>query len=60
MVARNHSGEPVADMSSCRNGHIGPELAEAIGIKEALSWVKEKILQPAVTRTDCLSIVQPN
>ncbi|XP_074356412.1 uncharacterized protein LOC141696125 [Apium graveolens] len=58
MVARDHYGGLVAAKSSCRGGYMTPELAEAIGIKEALSWVKDTMEQPASIETDCLTIVQ--
>lgn len=58
MVARDHTGELLVATASCKHGQINPELAEAIGIKEALSWVKNKIEQPVTIETDCLTVVQ--
>ncbi|KAL8116031.1 hypothetical protein AgCh_022498 [Apium graveolens] len=42
MVARNHKGTLLEAKSSCKNGRIHPELAESIGIREALSWIKDQ------------------
>lgn len=58
MVAHDHRGELVTATSSCRKGHIAPELAEAIRIKEVLSWVKNMIIESAIVETDYLSVVQ--
>lgn len=58
MVARDHTGDLLVATVSCKHGQITPELAEAIGIKEALRWVKNKIRQPVVVETDCLTVVQ--
>lgn len=58
MLARDHDRVLVEANSSCRHGCIVPELAEAIGIREALSWVKGRFTQPVVVETDFLSIVQ--
>ncbi|KAL1833637.1 hypothetical protein ACET3Z_003288 [Daucus carota] len=57
-VVRDHNGELVEAMSSCRQGTISPEAAEAMGIREALSWVKQKQKQDGVVETDCLVVVQ--
>lgn len=45
-------------ISSCRSGSLNAEIAEAIGIREALSWVKSKNWPAAVLETDCLNVVQ--
>lgn len=36
-VARDHRGEVVDARSKCSLGRVAPEIAEAIGIREALS-----------------------
>lgn len=38
-AARNHKGELVEARFSCKEGSISPECAEAMGIREALSWI---------------------
>lgn len=58
MLARNHEGMLMEAVSKGRFGSIAPEMAEAIGIREALSWVKGKFSQPVVVESDCLSIIQ--
>lgn len=58
IVARDHEGAMMEAMSSCRPGSLNPETAEAIGIREALSWVKSKNWPATVVETDCLSVVQ--
>ena len=47
-AARNHRGKVMEARSRCCLGNITPENAEAIGVKEALSWIKEQ-----VTRQKC-------
>ncbi|KAL8133670.1 hypothetical protein AgCh_008927 [Apium graveolens] len=58
MVARDHSGSMLGALSSCRQGSINPELAEAIGIREALSWVKSKDWPTVIIESDCLGAIQ--
>lgn len=58
MVARHHAGELITAISSCRQGNISPELAEALSIKEGPSWIKENSTQPTVVETDFLAIIQ--
>lgn len=40
MLARDHTGEMIEAISSCRQENIDPEMAmaEAIDTREALSW----------------------
>ncbi|XP_074337663.1 uncharacterized protein LOC141674859 [Apium graveolens] len=57
-VVRDHNGELVEAMSRCHQGTISPEAAEAMGIREALSWVKQKQKQDVVIETDYLVVVQ--
>lgn len=58
MVARDHTGTLVAAQSSCKQGVLNPDLAETIGIREALSWVKSKDWQLVDVETDCIGAVQ--
>lgn len=44
--------------SKCKSGTIAPELAEAIGVKEVLSWIKERQWPSVLIETDCLLVVQ--
>lgn len=54
MVARDHTGTMLEAQSSCKQGILNPDLAEAIGIREALSWVKSKDWQMVEVETDCI------
>lgn len=58
MVARNHEGTLLEAKSSCKTGSIHPELAESIGIREALSWIKTKDWQEVIVESDCLGAIQ--
>ncbi|XP_060964189.1 uncharacterized protein LOC133033466 [Cannabis sativa] len=57
-VARDANGHFVEAITRCRAGIVTPELAEAMGVREALSWIKQRDWQEAVVETDCLSVVQ--
>lgn len=39
-LARDHNGQFVEAISSCRDGILSPELAEAVGVREAIGWIK--------------------
>lgn len=58
MIARDHSGELVEAATYCRPGSLDPKMAEALGIKEALSWVKKKDCSGLVIESDCLTLIQ--
>ncbi|XP_074323135.1 uncharacterized protein LOC141660074 [Apium graveolens] len=57
-VVRDHNGELVEAMSKCSRGLVNPEAVEAMGIREALSWVKQKQQHDVIVETDCLVMVQ--
>ncbi|XP_030494821.2 uncharacterized protein LOC115710603 [Cannabis sativa] len=57
-VARDARGLLIHGHTKLFNVQATPELAEAVGIREALSWIKSSGLQQVVLETDCLSIVQ--
>lgn len=57
MLAHDHHGELLEAYASCRQGNMDPVIAEAIGIREALSWVKGKEWSEVVMETDCLTVV---
>ncbi|KAL8106674.1 hypothetical protein AgCh_023430 [Apium graveolens] len=42
MVVRDHYGNLVEAKSRCYQGLVSPDLAEAMGIREAQSWVKKE------------------
>lgn len=58
MVARNHSGELVSARSICFNSATSPEMAEAVAMKEALSWIKKEKWTTVTIESDCLVVVQ--
>ncbi|XP_074374501.1 uncharacterized protein LOC141714903 [Apium graveolens] len=57
-VARDHHGQLIEARSRCLQGTIAPEIAEAIEMKEALSWIKEMQYSNAEVETDSLQVVQ--
>lgn len=57
-VARNGSGDLVEAISVCRAGSLDPETVEALGVREALSWIKQKLWKKVIIETDCLAVVQ--
>lgn len=57
-VARDHTESVLEAITSCREGAVTPELAEALGVREALSWLKRKQLHAVVVKTDSLMVVQ--
>lgn len=58
MLARDHDRKLIEASTSCRQGLVALELAEAIGVREALSWVKKKGWPEVTMETDCLVVVQ--
>ncbi|KAM6568954.1 hypothetical protein CsatB_016939 [Cannabis sativa] len=57
-IARNHHGHLLEARSVSRWGCVLPEIAEVIGIKEALSWIKTRGWDRVVVETDALVVVQ--
>lgn len=57
-IVRNHEGALVEAQSRCCPGNAKPEIAEALGIREALSWLKEHDHSDVDVETDCLVPVQ--
>ena len=51
MIVRNHAGDLVESKASCRQGTVNPEMAELMGIREALSWLKDKDYAGAIVET---------
>uniref|UniRef100_A0A803PMN5 RNase H type-1 domain-containing protein n=1 Tax=Cannabis sativa TaxID=3483 RepID=A0A803PMN5_CANSA len=58
LVVRNGSGLLIEGRTELFNGQVEPVLAEAIGIREALSWIKDSRWQDVYVETDCLNVVQ--
>lgn len=57
-VAGDAAGEFIEAKSCCREGSPAPELAEAMGVREALSWIKKKGWNRAIIESDCITLVQ--
>lgn len=58
LVARDSDGTLVQAVSKRHTGVISPEKAEALAIKEALSWIDRMNWHQVVVESDCLVIVQ--
>ncbi|XP_074351310.1 uncharacterized protein LOC141690404 [Apium graveolens] len=58
VVARDHEGGLIEAISRCEGGQLASKVVEALGIKEALSWIKRKSWMEVVVETDCLVCVQ--
>ncbi|KAM6544052.1 hypothetical protein CsatB_008499 [Cannabis sativa] len=57
-VARDSNGSLLEAIFESRLGVVKPEIAETIGIKEALSWIERKQWPNVVIETDALVVVQ--
>ncbi|XP_030477862.2 uncharacterized protein LOC115694899 [Cannabis sativa] len=57
-VARTHTGTLLEAKAKCVRGVVSPEVAEAIGIHEALSWIKDKKWSRVEVELDCLVAIQ--
>lgn len=57
-VIRDHQGSLIEAISKCVLGRVSPEFAEALGIREALTWIKDKQYITALLETDYLQVVQ--
>ncbi|XP_060969468.1 uncharacterized protein LOC133036755 [Cannabis sativa] len=57
-VARDSHGRLLEAISGSRWGCVSAEIAEVIGIKEALSWIKRKGWDAVVLESDALVVVQ--
>ncbi|KAM6596503.1 hypothetical protein CsatA_007027 [Cannabis sativa] len=58
MVARDDKGLLLEGGSLLKRGVIQPFVAEALGFKEALSWIKEKGWIGVHVESDCLMVIQ--
>uniref|UniRef100_A0A803NT92 RNase H type-1 domain-containing protein n=1 Tax=Cannabis sativa TaxID=3483 RepID=A0A803NT92_CANSA len=57
-VVRNSDGDLVSVFAGIKDGSVAPELAESIGIREALSWLKDNAYTRAIIETDSLVCVE--
>ncbi|KAL8116087.1 hypothetical protein AgCh_022542 [Apium graveolens] len=58
MLSRDDEWEVIQGRSSLFEGNVRPEFAEAIAVKEALSWVKSKDWRKIEIESDCLAVIQ--
>lgn len=58
MLARDDKGEVICGKSDLFQGSVRPEFAEAIAVKEALSWSQLNKWKEVVLESDCLAVVQ--
>lgn len=56
-VVRDHTGSLIEARSRCLRGIPNPYLAEALGIREALSWIKNEDQHDVIIKSDCLKNV---
>uniref|UniRef100_A0A803Q7F0 Potassium channel domain-containing protein n=1 Tax=Cannabis sativa TaxID=3483 RepID=A0A803Q7F0_CANSA len=57
-VVRNSHGALISVFAGCYNGKVTAELAEIMGIKEALSWLKRNSNTQAIIESDSLVCVE--
>lgn len=57
-MVQDSRGMTLEAITSCREGRVSPATTEAIGVKEALSWIKRKSWQSVVVETDSLMVMQ--
>lgn len=57
-IIRDHNSHFVAAISGLKEGIVRAEIAEAIALKEVLSWIKEANLIVQQVETDSLVLVQ--
>ena len=58
VVARDHNGNFIEAKAAGFAGSITTEMAEVLGFKEALSWVKAKQWRKVILETDCIRVIQ--
>ncbi|XP_060961946.1 uncharacterized protein LOC133032114 [Cannabis sativa] len=58
LIARTAAGVVLQAKSLLKEGVLKPHVVEAIGIKEALSWIKDKRWTNVVVESDCLRVIK--
>ncbi|XP_060973872.1 uncharacterized protein LOC133039089 [Cannabis sativa] len=58
MVARDSNGFLIEGRTTFLTGQVEPKVAEAMGVREALSWIKDHQWQSTSLETVCLLVVQ--
>lgn len=57
-VVRDSAGQLIEARTKSWSGHVSAEMAEIMGIREALSWIKQSELSNVILESDCLPMVQ--
>lgn len=57
-IARDNAGSVIEAISCCRAGLLAVGMAEALGVCEALSWIKQKDWRDVIVESDNLTMVQ--
>uniref|UniRef100_A0A803PDL7 Reverse transcriptase domain-containing protein n=1 Tax=Cannabis sativa TaxID=3483 RepID=A0A803PDL7_CANSA len=57
MVARTASGSVIEALQIRKIGNWSPLLVEVMGLKEALSWIKQKDWHSVIVESDCLTLI---
>lgn len=57
-MIRDQHGHLVEARARCKFGRPAPEVAEVLGIKEALSWLNTSAFQNVEIQSDCLVAIQ--
>lgn len=58
MIACDHKGELILARSLFKHEYATPVFAEAMAMREALSWIKSNSWNQVIIETDCLVVVQ--
>ena len=58
LIARDHHGHLLLARTRSFPAVINPSLAEAMAVKEALSWAKEMRGRSVTVESDCLVVIQ--
>ncbi|KAL8097722.1 hypothetical protein AgCh_030733 [Apium graveolens] len=58
MVARDSKGALIISRSASFKEHVRAEYVEAVAIREALSWIKERNCPEVIVESDCLVVTQ--
>ncbi|XP_073132182.1 uncharacterized protein [Henckelia pumila] len=56
-IVRNHSGVVINAICGCITGDFNPTTAEAMGVHEALNWLKELKFSNVIVESDALLVV---
>lgn len=56
-MAKDDKGQVIQGRAELFQGDVNPEYAEAVAVKEALSWVKGGAWEKVVIETDCMAVV---